>query len=132
MSENWTMPAWMREVIDLPVDSDVIGKYEDAYNENKSRRTTSQRMLYDEIVLLEELRAAGLLLTPREKRGRDITMSELGVAIRGDATLITRLRAENERLRDALAKIGEWLLIHDLTIVDKMKQVTAALGAEHE
>jgi len=45
---------------------------------------------------------------------------------------LTRLRAENKQMRNALAKIGEWLLIHDLTIVDKMKQVTAALGAEHE
>ena len=121
-SKNWTTPE------QIPVEIKDMYRHHHCIYPHPKDDAVEQAL--DRLVI--KLRTAGLLLTPGEKQERDITMSEVGVAIRGDATLITRLRAENDRLRDALAKIGEWLLIHDLTIVDKMKQVTAALGAEHE
>ena len=91
MSDNWTMPDWMREIYE------AVGQNSAA----DAGRIRAELEVFSELA--------------------DGYLHEL-----------QRLRAENKQMRNALAKIGEWLLIHDLTIVDKMKQVAAALGAEHE
>ena len=120
MSDNWTMPAWMR---------DVFGDDADKIEARRNSADTIYRCLAQAVTDIAQIwRRAGLLLTPREKRGRDITMSELGVAIRGDATLITRLRAENEQMREALE-----FAYTDTGLCRKcVDRIEAALGAEHE
>ena len=126
MSDNWTMPDWMREIygeIAPKLGADYIAQQ---YIQQQAMKGFC-RYAY-EVNLLLTLHTHGLLLTPGEDKEIAGWSAEL-TRLRFDNT---RLRAENERMREALAKIGEWLLIHDLTIVDKMKQVTAALGAEHE
>ena len=122
MSDNWTMPAWMR---------DVFGDDADKIEARRNSADTIYRCLAQAVTDIAQIwRRAGLLLTPREKRGRDITMSELGVAIRGDATLITRLRAENEQMRGLLY---EWQgRPEEECLEDIDERTTAALGAEHE
>ena len=122
MSENWTMPAWMR---------DMFGDDADKIEARRNSADTIYRCLAQAVTDIAQIwRRAGLLLTPREKRGRDITMSELGVAIRGDATLITRLRAENEQMREIAQLVAE--CNNDNYCPLCRSNARAALGAEHE
>ena len=84
MSDKWVIPEWMREIIPISeqVDADyfieLLGMGDVKAEWAKLR--------------LENLRAAGLLLTPGE---RDHPLCDE----------IDRLRAENERLREALKSL---------------------------
>ena len=131
MSE-WTMPEWMREVLQAIDDRD-IPHIEETMNEPMEPwgRSAIHLFVSQSVKRLEALRTAGLLLTPGEDKERDITLSEIGVAMRGDATLITRLRAENEKMRGLLERAGDKLCRQDM-YEELQKEIWQALGADHE
>jgi len=137
MSEKWTMPDWMREGLlacdYIQGDIDRADKHYNADKQSLSLSTLDGFMaMSDTIVDLVQLRSAGLLLTQGQKESMELDVLGYEAAIEDAGKQITRLRAENEKMRAALAHYAEcgdgctcgdgWS--HNIAL--------AALGADHD
>jgi len=116
MTNNWTMPDWMRDVLETAWPNfmerafikDVLrdesmggGSYRD--EDCNLAETMAEKEL------LESLRAAGLLLTPGEREDASEALGRESMALADANRELTRLRAENERLRDKLERVADVL-----------------------
>lgn len=78
--------------------------------------------------LLHKLIAAGLLLSRGEKRYRDGVVADFRNERRRLRNDVTRLKAENERLRGEL----EAALVDGNIMLQTRERIQQALGADHE
>ena len=127
-NKDWTMPEWMREVCEATQVSATW--HEDEINSGATLRVWSAQ---DTVNLLESLRAAGLLSTPAEKDSAEVDKLGYEAAIEDASKQITRLRAENERLRGRLKHIHGYLqtVPMDERGVEYIKaRIVAALGED--
>jgi len=141
MSDNWTMPDWLRDaLLACGYCQESIGEADSLYDTDKQEIRLSAISGNDILDIansiddLIPLRAAGLLLTPGERADAQITensLEQLHVLYDKVAAEITRLRAENERLKKLLDELRRWCgcgYAED----GLFNRIDTALGAEHE